>query len=95
MNFDGTSKGNPGRTGMGGVIRDSKGNIIRLYAGSLGNSTNNTAKFGSLEAGLEILSREGMTNVIVEGDSILVINTVRRLQNGTRMGKFQGHWRLT
>ena len=38
------------------------------------------------ETGLEILSREGMTKSIVEGDSMLVINTVRRLQNGTRVG---------
>jgi ribonuclease HI len=94
MNFDGASKGNPGRTGMGGVIRDSKGNIIWLYVGILGNSTNNAAEFGALEIGLEILSREGMTNVIVEGDSTLVINIVRRLQNGTRVGKIQRHWRL-
>jgi ribonuclease HI len=56
-------------TGMGGVIRDSDGNIIRLYAGSMGNSTNNAAEFGALEIGLEILSRERMTNTIVEGDS--------------------------
>jgi ribonuclease HI len=81
-------------TGMGGVIRDSGGNIIWLYAGSLGNSTNNAAEFGALELGLEILSRERMTNTIVEGDSTLVINTVKRLQNGTRVGKVQKHWRL-
>jgi ribonuclease HI len=91
MNFDGASKGNPGWTRMGGVIRDSKGNIIRLYTGSLGNSTNNVMEFRSLETDLEILNQEGMTNVIVEGDSTLVINTVRRLQNGTRVGKLQRH----
>jgi ribonuclease HI len=72
---------------LGGVIRDSKGNIIWLYAGSLGNSTNNAHEFGALETGLEILSQEGMTNAIVEGDSALVINIVRKIQNGTRMGK--------
>jgi ribonuclease HI len=94
LNFDGAAKGNPGMTGMGGVIRDSGGNIIRLYAGSMGNSTNNAAEFGALELGLEILSRERMTNTIVEGDSTLVINTVKRLQNGTRVGKVQRHWRL-
>jgi hypothetical protein len=33
LNFDGASKGNPGRTGMGGVIRDSKGNIIHCTLG--------------------------------------------------------------
>jgi ribonuclease HI len=35
-----------------------------------------------------------MTNTIVEGDSTLVINTVKRLQNDTRVGKVQKHWRL-
>jgi ribonuclease HI len=51
--------------------------------GSLGNSTNNTTEFQALEIGLEILIQEGMTKAIVEGDSALVINTVRKLQNGT------------
>jgi ribonuclease HI len=77
--------------GMGGVIKDSGGNIIRLYAGSLRNSTNNAVEFGALELGLEILSRERMTNTIVEGDSTLVINTMKRLQNGTKVGKVQRH----
>jgi ribonuclease HI len=94
LNFNGVAKGNPGRTGLGGVIRDNKGNIIWLYDGSLGNSTNNVVEFGSLETGLEILSWEGMTNSIVEGDFALVINIVIKIQNGTRMGKIQRHWRL-
>jgi ribonuclease HI len=84
-------KGNPGVAGMGGVIRDSDGNIIKLYVGSMGNSTNNAVKFGALELGLEILMCERMTNTIVEGDSTLVINMEKRLQNGTRVGKVQRH----
>jgi ribonuclease HI len=79
---------------MGGIIRDNKGNIIQMYAGSLGNSTNNVMEFRAMETSLEILRREGMTNVIVEGDSTIVINTVRRLQNGTRVGKIHRHWLL-
>jgi ribonuclease HI len=94
LNFDGATKGNPGVAGAGGVIRDSGGTIIRLYAGSIGNSTNNAVEFGALELGLEILRREGMTNTIVEGDSTLVINTVKKLQYGTKVGKVQRHWRL-
>jgi ribonuclease HI len=94
LNFDGVVKGNPGRTGLGGVIKDSKGNITRLYTGSLGKSTNNATEFRAPKTGLEILNREGMMNAIVEGDSMLVINTVRKLQNGARMGKIQRHWRL-
>jgi ribonuclease HI len=79
---------------MGGVIRESKGNIIWSYVVSLGNSTYNIAEFGAMETVLEILIREGITNSIMEGDSTLVINTVRRLQNGTRVGKIHRHWRL-
>ena len=32
LSFDGTSKGNPGKAGRGGVIRDPTGNIITRYA---------------------------------------------------------------
>jgi ribonuclease HI len=60
----------------------------------MGNSTNNVAEFGALELGLKILSHERMKNIIVEGDSTLVINMTKRLQNGTRVGKVQQHWRL-
>jgi ribonuclease HI len=79
LNFDGASKGNLGMTGMGGVIRDSYGNIIWLYVGILGNSTNNAMEFRALETNLEILSCKRMKNTIMEGDSMLVINTVKRL----------------
>jgi hypothetical protein len=94
LNFNGVTKGNPGMTRMGGVIRDSGGNIIWLYVGSMGKSTKNTVEFRALEIGLEILIRERMTNTIMEGDSTLVINMVKRLQNGTRVGKVQRHWCL-
>jgi ribonuclease HI len=88
------AKGNLGVVGVGGVIIDSGGNIFRLYAANMGNSTNNATEFGALELGLEILSHERMTNNIMEGDSTLVINMTKRLQNGTRVGKVQRHWRL-
>jgi ribonuclease HI len=69
------------------MIKDNGSSIIPLYAGSMGNSTNNAVEFGALKLGLEILSHERMTNTIMEGDSILVINTTKRLQNATRVGK--------
>jgi ribonuclease HI len=86
--------GNLGVARMGGVIKYSGGNIIWLYAGSMGNSINNAVEFGALELGLEILIRERMKNTIMEGDSTLVINTVKILQNVTRVGKVQRHWHL-
>jgi ribonuclease HI len=61
---------------------------------SMGKSTDNAEEFEALEIGLEILSRERMTNTIMEGDSTLVIKMVKRLQNGIRVGKVQRHWHL-
>jgi hypothetical protein len=52
LNFDGTSKGNPGKVGAGGVIKDSGRKIIFLYSTSIGNTTNNAMEFGYLERGL-------------------------------------------
>jgi len=51
-------------------------------------------EFGALKLGLEILICERMTNIIMEGYSTLVINTVKRLQNGIRVGKVHIHWCL-
>jgi riboflavin biosynthesis pyrimidine reductase len=73
--------------GVGGVVRDSGGTILRMYAGSICNSKNNTTKFGALELGLEILHREGMMNVIVEGGSTVVVNIAKKLQYGTKVSK--------
>jgi ribonuclease HI len=85
------TKGNPGVAGARGVIRESGGNIIRLYVGNMGNTTNNAMEFEAMELGLKILSRERMKNIIVEGNSTLVINMAKGLQNGIRVGKVQHH----
>jgi hypothetical protein len=38
--------------------------------------------------------REGLTSVVVEGDLALMINTTRKLQCGTIIGKVITHWCL-
>jgi ribonuclease HI len=58
-----------------------------MYIGSLGNSTNSAAKLGALETGLATLHWEGMTNILMEVDSMLIMKTVRKLQNNTIVGK--------
>jgi len=79
------------RVGARGAIHDRGEKNIRLYATSVGNTTNNATKFFVLEQGLEILVRKGLVNVTVEGDSTLFIGTTRRIQCGTKIGKIITH----
>jgi ribonuclease HI len=74
LQFDGCSKGNPGKAGSGAVIYKNK---IELWGKSLfvGNkNTNNEAEYTGLIIGLEEAIDMGIKNLCVEGDSLLVIN---------------------
>lgn len=53
LNYDGSAKGNLGVAGFGGVFKNSKGEIIWLYTGSLGIATNNATELHALEHGLD------------------------------------------
>eukprot|EP00253_Pinus_taeda_P013888 PITA_13888 len=94
LNFDGASRGNPGIAGIGGVIRNHRGDIIHIFCRSLGECTNNEAEFAAMEQGLKILRSFRQGNFIVEGDSSLAISAAKRLQAGTQTSKVTKHWRL-
>lgn len=42
---DGGSRGNPGPAAIGVVIQDSRGNVVKSYAKSIGQKTNNEAEY--------------------------------------------------
>eukprot|EP00253_Pinus_taeda_P028466 PITA_28466 len=94
LNFDGASRGNPGIAGIGGVIRNHKGDIVHIFCRSLGECTNNEAEFAAMEQGLRILRSRRQGNFIVEGDSSLAISAAKRIQAGTQTSKVTKHWRL-
>eukprot|EP00253_Pinus_taeda_P010390 PITA_10390 len=94
LNFDGDSRGNHGRAGIGGVIRNQEGEIVHIYCRALGEGTNNEMEFAELEQGLRILKSLQNSNVVVEGDSALVISVAKKIQGGTQACKATRHWRL-
>eukprot|EP00253_Pinus_taeda_P006750 PITA_06750 len=94
LNFDGASRGNLGSVGIGGVIRNQKGDILHIYYRALGESTNNEMEFAALEHGLRVAKSRNLHNLMVEGDSSLVITTVQKLQRGIKANKAIKHWRL-
>lgn len=54
INFDGASRGNLGLAGIGGVLRDNRGEIQHIYSQSLGEGSNNEMEFAVLQQGLRI-----------------------------------------
>lgn len=79
MQFDGCSKGNPGKAGSGSVIYKNKNEIWgkSLFIGD--KNTNNEAEYMGLIIGLEEAINIGVKNLYVEGDSLLVIKQMKGL----------------
>jgi len=97
LNFDGASRGNPGPAGIGGIIRNQKGETLHIYSSALGEGTNNEMEFAAMEKGLRILQRNyagKASNVVIEGDSKIVIDAASKIYTGTPASRVTKHWRL-
>lgn len=77
--------------GYGGVIIDEKGCIQIIFHSHLGNSTNNMVELMALEKCLERLIESNLHNAIVEADSELIINSIKKICNGTTPKKLSKH----
>lgn len=77
MNFDGCSKSNPGPSGAGAVIYKDDTEIWSkaVYVGD--KYTNNVAEYSGLIIGLEEANNMEISNLIVKGDSMLVIKQMK------------------
>ena len=75
--FDGASRGNPGECGAGACIVDDQGATAWSGCRALGKGTNNEAEYHALIMLLEEISRRGLKNVTVRGDSRLVVSQVK------------------
>lgn len=74
LRFDGGSRGNPGLAGSGMVIYDDQG--IEVWNGwkcHTEDETNNAAEYYGLLLGLQEAKKLGISRLIVEGDSQLVV----------------------
>lgn len=94
LNFDGASKGNPGAAGFGGIIRNHEGTPMQIYFGNMGWDTNNSAELEGLWQGLTLAWNLNLQPLVVEGDSQILINMAKRLQNISQARKIATRWRL-
>lgn len=77
IEFDGASKGNPGKAGAGAVLRASDNSVLFYLREGVGNATNNVAEYRALLLGLRSALDKGFKNVHVLGDSMLVCMQVQ------------------
>lgn len=72
--IDGAARGNPGPGGIGIVIRDEKGRILKEHKEYLGNRvTNNQAEYKALIKALELCIELGCREVAIYSDSELLV----------------------
>lgn len=74
---DGGSRGNPGPSASGYVIKDMSDKILESNGEYLNITTNNQAEYHSLKIGLERAQQLGARTVHIYMDSLLVVNQIK------------------
>ncbi|XP_059078037.1 uncharacterized protein LOC131876615 [Cryptomeria japonica] len=72
LQFDGASKGNPGRSRVGVIIFHHSSKIIKAVGKYIGHGTNNAAEFQALSFGLDLAHSLNIKDIVIEGDSMLM-----------------------
>ena len=73
---DGAARGNPGPAGIGVVLTDAEGTVVKEIAEPLGRTTNNVAEYTSLIRALEEARALGCRRIKVITDSELMARQI-------------------
>lgn len=73
LRFDGGSRAGSHRSGCGAVLYDETGAELDCRCKNLPYGTNNVAEYEGLILGLQMAIERGVDSLLVEGDSMLVI----------------------
>lgn len=73
ISVDGASKGNPGPAGIGVVIRDQSGMVLKEIGEYIGEATNNVAEYTALVRALTETLALGFTHAAIQSDSELMV----------------------
>ncbi|XP_060182379.1 uncharacterized protein LOC132612052 [Lycium barbarum] len=76
LNTDGCSKGNPGSSGGGGILRDEIGHFLMAFSAYYGQCNNNIAETKTILMGLKWCIDRGYQNINIESDSKLIIGMI-------------------
>ncbi|MDN5332272.1 MAG: ribonuclease [Tepidanaerobacteraceae bacterium] len=87
---DGASRGNPGNAGIGIVMLDENGNVVKEMSDYIGQTTNNIAEYTALVTALKEALEMGCEEIEVFSDSELMVKQI----NGEYQIKNEGIRRL-
>ncbi len=75
--IDGAARGNPGKAGIGVVLRDKRHNVIEEAGEYIGETTNNVAEYRALLEGLRRVLSRGAKEVKIFSDSELLVRQLK------------------
>lgn len=90
--FDGSARPNPGRIGIGGVLRSPAGELFE-HCAAAGHGDSNQAEYLALIAILEKALALGAAPLIVCGDSRVVIDSLRSDSHAGSLSAYHAHAR--
>ena len=74
---DGAARGNPGPAGIGVVIEDERGRVLKEVSQFVGRKTNNQAEYMALIQGLEVAAEYQAEAIQIRLDSELLVRQLR------------------
>lgn len=77
LSSDGSSMGNLGRAGGGGIIRNAEGEWIKGYARAIGSTTSVATELWALRDGVQLCLELKLPAVIIELKAMFVVDLIR------------------
>lgn len=77
LNADGCSRGNPGRSRGGGLLRDRDGQVILAFSCYFGEMTCLQAEVKALLHGVQLGIARGLANVHLESDLLVLVQIIQ------------------
>ena len=73
---DGASRGNPGESGIGIIVKDDSDEVLFTLNGYIGVTTNNVAEYRALLTLLQRIAALSCSHLVVHSDSELMVRQV-------------------
>lgn len=74
---DGASRGNPGESGIGIIMKDEHGALLHSIGGYIGKTTNNIAEYTALVTCLKKAKETNCAKLVVYSDSELMVRQLK------------------